>query len=447
MSGLWLSTFLRICCLLALTSGIGLWLGHPLLGFALGAALALAWQILQLWQLQRWLSRKAKQPPPRSSGAWGGIYWRLAQVYQRSRKRKRKLNRVFVQLQQAMSAMPDAVVIINAEGQIVWFNPAAEQLLGLTRPQDIDVPITQLLRHPRFIEFCSGFAEDTVVHFPSPVNADITLELRGIPYGKKQRLLLAADVSESQRLEQMRRDFVANASHELRTPLTVIVGYLESLLDDDLPAEWRQALGTMQQQSDRMMHIIEDLLLLSRLESDAERPADKPVHIAAMLEGIIHDARTLSADKQHRIEHHIDTEKGLIGAAAELRSAFSNLLFNAVSHTPAGTQISVRWYEDGQGLHLEVADSGDGIPPQHLPRLSERFYRVDRSRKRSQQSQGTGLGLAIVKHVLQRHGGVLRIHSQVGVGSRFYCDFPLSSGCDPIATSASPAFYDSSIAS
>ena len=410
--------------------------------------MALTWQIFQLWQLERWLSHKARRPPPFGSGAWGDIYWRLAQVYQRSRKRKHKLQRVLAQLQQAMSAMPDAVVIVNAEDQIVWFNPASEQLLGLTRSQDIDAPITKLVRHPEFIEFCNGvaengLAENAVVYFPSPVNPDITLELRGVPYGKKQRLLLATDVSESKRLEQMRRDFVANASHELRTPLTVIVGYLESLLDDDFPAEWRQALTTMQQQSDRMMHIIEDLLLLSRLESDTEPCAGTPVDIVAMLKAIIADAHSLSGDKQHRIDLSISTEHGLTGVQSELRSAFSNLIFNAISHTPAGTQIHVRWHEDKEGLHLEVADSGEGIPAQHLPRLTERFYRVDRSRKRSSQSQGTGLGLAIVKHVLQRHGGTLRITSQVGVGSQFFCDFPVLmasakvSGCTESCLAAS----------
>lgn len=417
----WQQTTLNIGLLILLGSGIGVWLGYGLVGFATGALLAHIWLIVQLWQFERWLERKDKTPP-RNIGPWGILYQHFAELYKRSRKRKRKLHSVRSQFRQALSALPDAVVIINESDQTEWFNRAAIQLLGLEPNHDFGLPVTQLVRHPRFIEFCEHFA-DTVI-FPSPVRSNTLLQARSVPYGKNQRLLIIADISETQRLDQIRRDFVANASHELRTPLTVMVGYLESLLDDDLP-QWASALTAMQQQSDRMMHIIQDLLLLSQLENNSDMPPVKPVNIKALLDNIINEANELGASKHQCIEHRISTEQNLTGVETELRSAFSNLIFNAVHHTRENTLIEVEWYEDETGLHLRVADNGEGIAAQHIPRLTERFYRVDRSRKRcSNTSHGTGLGLAIVKHVLQRHHAVLRINSEVGVGSEFYCDFP-----------------------
>lgn len=430
MRSLWLHTLIHIIGLLAAATGLGLWLGQPLLGFAIGAAIALTWQISQLRRLEHWLLQKDKEPLPPASGAWGAIYRQFGRVYRRGRKRKRKLSQVLKQFQKAIAALPDAAVILNDEGQTLWFNQAAARLLGLTGSQDIGLPITQLLRHPRFVAFITerGDVDNpaAVVHFPSPVDANITLELRLVPYGKKQQLLLAADISELRRLEQMRRDFVANASHELRTPLTVIVGYLESLQDSNPPEYWQQPLQTIRQQSGRMMRIIEDLLLLSRLENDNDQPASKPVNIGRMLGEIVEDARALSAEQQHQIELRLETSSGLHGIAEELHSAFANLIFNAVRHTPAGSCITIRWYTDQAGIHVAVADDGPGIPAQHLPRLTERFYRVERSRQRVTQDgqRGTGLGLAIVKHVMQRHGGQLRIESEIGEGSCFYCDFP-----------------------
>ncbi|HRW65830.1 MAG TPA: ATP-binding protein, partial [Candidatus Competibacter sp.] len=222
----------------------------------------------------------------------------------------------------------------------------------------------------------------------------------------------------------MRRDFVANVSHELRTPLTVISGYLETLLDSESPAltAWRQPLSGMQQQSRRMLHIVEDLLMLARLETQRERSPRKPVAVPTLLADIAGDAIALSGEQGHQIKVDADSALWLLGCEKELRSAFSNLAFNAVRHTPAGGRIEIRWFTDASGLHLVVADNGEGIAPQHLPRLTERFYRVNRDRSRG--SGGTGLGLSIVKHVLHNHGGQLRITSELGVGSVFTCDFP-----------------------
>jgi two-component system phosphate regulon sensor histidine kinase PhoR len=270
------------------------------------------------------------------------------------------------------------------------------------------------------------------VEFPSPVDDHQLLSARIVPYGKKQRLLLATDISRVRRLEQMRRDFVANVSHELRTPLTVITGYLETLLDSDDAALdcWRQPLRGMQQQSSRMLHIIEDLLMLTRLESPKERSPRRPVAVPELLADIAEDALALSGEQGHRIEMSVDPQLWLLGCEKELRSAFSNLVFNAVRYTPAEGQIEIRWFADDSGLHLAVKDNGEGIAPQHLPRLTERFYRVNRDRSRG--SGGTGLGLSIVKHVVNHHGGQLRIASELGVGSLFTCDFPWELRAPPV---------------
>ncbi len=262
------------------------------------------------------------------------------------------------------------------------------------------------------------------VEFSAPVDDALLLSARIVPYGKKQRLLLATDISRVRRLEQVRRDFVANVSHELRTPLTVISGYLETLLDSDSPAFdlWRQPLHRMQEQSRRMLHIVEDLLLLVRLESRKERPPFKPVNVPALLAAIVDDAIALSDEQGHQISLTADPELWIAGSEKELHSAFANLVFNAVRYTPAGRRIEIRWFADDGGIHLAVEDDGEGIAPHHIPRLTERFYRINRDRSRD--SGGTGLGLSIVKHVLNHHGGQLRISSELGVGSVFTCDFP-----------------------
>jgi len=234
---------------------------------------------------------------------------------------------------------------------------------------------------------------------------------------------MATDISRLHRLEQTRQDFVANVSHELRTPLTVVSGYLETLLDACEDSPWRQPLVSMQQQATRMLTIIEDLLLLSRLETTPEEGQRRPVPMPDLLESVVEDAEALSAEQAHRFELRADPDLWLLGVDQELRSAASNLVFNAVRYSPAGSLIQVRWTQADSGLLLEVEDRGEGIPAQHIPRLTERFYRVDRSRSRSRGS-GSGLGLAIVKHVLQRHEAELQVHSELGVGSVFACCFP-----------------------
>jgi two-component system phosphate regulon sensor histidine kinase PhoR len=392
-----------------------------LLAAALGG---LGWQLWRLDRLDRWLRGDREANPPPTGPVWDGIQEHIARLRRQSRKRKRKLSRLLAQFQQAAAALPDAAVLIGEDDRLLWCNGASQPLLGLASSRDLGLPITHLLRHPDFVAFLNQRRNGDSVEFPSPVDDGLSLSARIAPYGKKQRLLLATDISRIRRLEQMRREFVANVSHELRTPLTVIAGYLETLLDcDDLAlAGWEQPLRRMQQQSGRMLHIVEDLLLLARLESQKERPPLKPVNIPALLADIVEDITALSGDQGHQIQIAADAGLWLLGCEKELHSAFANLAFNAVRYTPVGGRIEIGWFADHHGLHLTVVDNGEGIAPHHLPRLTERFYRVNRDRSRS--SGGTGLGLSIVKHILNNHGGQLRIESQLGAGSVFTCDFP-----------------------
>ncbi len=424
----WRSLLGRSLALFGLAAGFG-WLFGRMLPALLVAALAcLGWQLFHLYRLEQWLRRGSPTRPPsaypfRPNALWNEVYQHSFRLRQRSRKRKRKVSRILKQFQSAAAALPDAVVVLNEEDTVLWCNEAAQRLLNLYR-QDSGLKVTSLVRHPKFIHFLAQRRYDESLEFPSPLNADIMLSVRIAPYGKKQRLLLATDNTRLHRLEQMRRDFVANVSHELRTPLTVINGYLETLLDneDALPPRWQKPLGGMHQQSCRMLRIVGDFLMLSRLENQGERHWQRIVDVPVLLDEIAEDAIALSGERGHRVVLEADRGLWLRGHEQELHSAFSNLVSNAVRYTPDGGHITIRWQADERGVHLEVEDNGEGIPPQHLHRITERFYRVNRDRSRD--SGGTGLGLAIVKHVMLNHGGKLHITSLVGVGSVFACDFP-----------------------
>jgi two-component system phosphate regulon sensor histidine kinase PhoR len=421
--------------LLLMGAGLLGWMVGGVMPALLSAALSgLVWQLWQLYRLDRWLNGDPDVSPPWASPVWREVAAHIARLRRQSRKRKRKLSRLLQQFQQATAALPDAAVVLSDDDRVVWFNGASQTLLGLAPGRDVGLPITHLLRHPVFVAFLNPRTlqhDGDRVEFPSPVDDSLLLGARVVPYGRKQRLLLVTDISRIRRLEQMQRDFVANVSHELRTPLTVITGYLETLVDSEDVAldHWRQPLRGMQQQSSRMLHIIEDLLMLARLESQKDRSRRRPVAAPALLADITEDAIALSGDLGHRIEVNADPGLWILGCEKELRSAFSNLVFNAVRYTPAEGRIEVRWWIDDSGIHLAVQDNGEGIAPQHLPRLTERFYRVNRDRSRG--SGGTGLGLSIVKHILNNHGGQLRIASELGVGSVFTCDFPLELRVEP----------------
>ncbi len=423
----WSAELRRLGILLVVALLAGLPFGHPGVFVLLALAAYLYWHLRNLYRLYSWLQDGHRFHPPEASGIWGDVFNLIYRSQLRNRKRKKRLTGLIKRFQEATAAMPDATVILDADGGIEWFNGAAQSLLGLQPGRDVGQRILNLVRNPEFRRFLAQGAPEQAIRLPSPLDENTTLNLRIVPYGKNQRLLIARDVSQQQRLEQMRRDFVANVSHELRTPLTVVNGFLETLQDeaDDYPPHMERSLTLMEQQAGRMSQIVEDLLLLSRLESDSNRLSREKVAVGAMLAMVHEGVEPLAREKGQQLSFECDTSLWLYGAEKELYSAFSNLITNAVRYTPEGGSISVRWYRDDRGAHFEVQDTGMGIAPQHIPRLTERFYRVDVGRSR--ESGGTGLGLAIVKHVLNRHDATLRISSAINRGSTFSCDFPVES--------------------
>lgn len=384
----------------------------------------LGWHLFQLGRLWWLIKRQHRLAPPFPRGVWGDIYRTIAQYQQRRRKRRKRQIRFGRRFREAANSVPDALVILDKHKRIEWANPAAAPLMDVHWPRDDGQPLTEILRHPELSQIIDAGEYMRPMDLSPSHNRTIMLSLRITPFGerKRQRLVVGRDITKVYHLNMIRRDFVANASHELRTPLTVIAGFLETLCESpQTPENHLRPLSLMRNQSERMRSIIEDLLLLSRL--DMEDPADRPqpVDVWAELQHLLHEAQALSEGK-HRLTLEIDRELLIAGHQLELRSAFSNLVFNAVKHTPAGTEIRVIWESNEHGPQFSVADNGQGIEPEHLPRLTERFYRVDRARSR--MSGGTGLGLAIVKHVLNRHNARLLIASEVGLGSTFTCRFP-----------------------
>ena len=425
MSNPWLEELWRALLIAAISILVGWPFGAVAWTLLLGLGTYAGWHMRQAYRLERWLRQGKRYHPPEANGIWEEIFQQIYRLQQRNRKRKRKLGFMLNRFQQATSALPDATVVLGDGGRIDWWNDAAEDLLGLRHPRDIGQHIGNLIRSPAFVAYLRGGKFDYPIQMSAPGNPQLTLSLRLISFGADQRLLVARDITRIQQLERMRRDFVANVSHELRTPLTVVSGYLETLLDEtDDPAvqRWQRTLQTMHEQSHRMQGIVEDLLMLSRLETQAEVDQHGPVAVPGLLAQVREDAQRLSGAQGHHIALEADSELWLQGNETELRSLFSNLAFNAVRYTPAGGKISMRWHKDEHGAHFEIQDTGIGIAEHHIPRLTERFYRVDVGRSRG--SGGTGLGLAIVKHVLLRHDGQLRIESQPRQGSTFYCDFP-----------------------
>ncbi|MGL4315757.1 MAG: phosphate regulon sensor histidine kinase PhoR, partial [Pseudomonas sp.] len=357
-------------------------------------------------------------------GLWGEVFDNIYHLQRRDQRVRGRLQAVIDRVQESTAALRDAVIMLDSDGNLEWWNRAAETLLGLKTPQDSGQSIANLVRHPRFKEYFEQGNYRDALELPSPINDRQRLQLQITQYGNREHLMLVRDVTRLHQLEQMRKDFVANVSHELRTPLTVITGYLETLLDnvEQVNPRWLRALQQMQQQGARMQNLLNDLLLLAKLEA-TDYPSDNlPVPVDLLLLSIKNDAQALSAARNHRISLEADASLKLKGSEAELRSAFSNLVFNAVKYSADEGEIRIRWWGDEQGAHFSVTDSGIGIEAKHLPRLTERFYRVDSSR--AANTGGTGLGLAIVKHVLLRHRARLDIASVPGKGSTFTCHFP-----------------------
>ena len=416
----WSYAIVRLASALAVAGLIGLVTGHLALWLTIVLGSILAWQFFNLFRLQRWLKLRAHEDPPEIGGVWGDVIAIINRIYRRKQFHKRRVIQQFREFRRLSAALPDGVVLLTEGREIRWFNRTAADLLGLRRKVDIGIPIGNLVRDPDFAACLAkpGPGRSAVIRAQ---RADAWLAVFVVPAGP-QYLMLVRDVTREVRLEQMRKDFVANASHELRSPLTVIAGYVDELAEDHaLAPEWREPVADMRRQAQRMREIVEDLLELSRLESTADEASLEPVDMPALIARITHEARA-GAAAAPRFELEVDHGLLLRGDESELHSVTSNLISNAVKYTPVEGRITIRWGREPGGARLVVQDTGIGIAPEHLPRLTERFYRVDRARARAKG--GSGLGLSIVKHGLQRHGGRLEIASEEGEGSTFTAHFP-----------------------
>ncbi len=415
--------------LLALLAG--LLAGNMILPALIASLGYIIWHLLNLVRLEKWLRSGGASVPPIGKGVWGELYYNIYRMRQRNRKSKRRLADVISRFRESTAALPDAAVVLRATGEIEWFNSAAAHYLGLTSPNDIGQRLINLVRHPAFSHHLTQGDYSGTLELPSPADETVILEVNIIPYGgKNQSLLIARDITRIKRLESMRKDFVANVSHELRTPLTVLSGTLETISDADdseTLATWRRSLNYMQQHTMRMQSIVDDLLMISKLEADDHQQDHHPVSLSALLSTVYDEALVLS-DSQHEIKLDITPSLWLLGDESELHSAFSNLVANAICYSPAGGVVVIKCQQqDDGGILFCVKDGGIGIAPHHIQRLTERFYRIDRGRSRD--SGGTGLGLAIVKHVLDRHDARMEISSRVEKGSEFCCYFPASRRC------------------
>jgi len=389
--------------------------------FACVVVVLLSHHLRQLRALRAWLQGADRGAVPEDDGLWGDVFEALYRRERDAAQREQELALTLTRFRETVQAFPDGVVVLDAANQIVWGNVAAERHFDLDFSTDAGHPIANLVRQPDFVSYLASgdYARRLRLRLP---RGETTLSVTLIPFGESQKLLHSRDVTQAERVEAVRRDFVANVSHELRTPLTVLVGFLETVRELKLdPSQRRDYLNLMETQALRMRRIVEDLLTLSALESAPPAPTDERIVISRLLERMRAETDVLSAGR-HQVVLEVRGPFDLLGAESEIASAFSNLASNAVRYTPKGGEVRLIWEATEQGAALTVADTGIGIQPEHIPRLTERFYRVDRSRSR--ETGGTGLGLAIVKHALTRHDATLEIESTPGAGSRFIARFP-----------------------
>ena len=428
--GWWLARTLGallVLGLLALVGAIsGAALGSTLMGMLIAGSLGIVALVvrdsLRGQSLMNWLRGPQTSQAPRDTGFWGELGYRVERAL---RSRELAIHQEQQRLQQFLSAIeasPNGVMLLDAGDQIEWCNQLAAEHFGLDPERDRRQRVTNLVRTPAFVAHLQGDRFDEPVVFPGPLGRS-TLSVTVRPYGEGQRLVLTQDITERERTEAMRRDFVANVSHEIRTPLTVLAGFVETLQGLPLTEVERQrVLALMQQQTDRMQALVGDLLTLARLEGSPRPPTDRWIAVGELMQQAQRDGVALSGGR-HAIERSGGDDAEIAGSDGELFSALGNLVHNAVRYTPDGGRIELRWAWRGDGgADLEVSDNGVGIAREHLPRLTERFYRVDGSRSRD--TGGTGLGLSIVKHVVQRHGGEIDVQSEQGKGSTFRIALP-----------------------
>jgi len=423
--------------LLLLSALIGVAIG-PLAGlvFAVVVLMCLyAIQIYFLGALGGWLANPTLGEIPDGIGVWSEIFARVHRWHRAGEIGQRRLLDNEERFRRTISALPDGIILVDAALQIEWCNPVAERHLAISLRADQGLRLTNLVRDPRLVAYMTSARFDTELVLRPLGNPTMILSLAVIEFEPARSIVITRDITQSERVDAMRRDFVANVSHELRTPLTVIKGFLESFADagGDLGPVRQHHLQLMDEQAERMHRLIEDLLMLSRLESENPNEEDT-VDIAQLANEVADEARSLSSGR-HLIS--VDVAPTWVrGSRDELRSAFGNLVSNAVRYTPAGGQVRIQWVPSADGGAFQVCDTGIGIAPEHMPRLTERFYRVEKSRSR--ETGGTGLGLAIVKHVLLRHNGRLEVESEPGVGSTFSAWLPKSRLVPPGSPGTSP---------
>lgn len=427
LNNIWLGFFWRLAAVAV--ASLLVW---PVAGAAQALGLALLLVLLMLLhhvrhlaRLSQWMADPRPEAQPDSSGLWEDVFAAFYHLLRRQRRSESRLTATLQDFRKAGMAMPDGLVIVDGGNQIEWCNPKAELHFGLDAQRDLGQLITYLVRQPSFGEAldAAGYSEPLTLR--SARGGDLILSVLIVPYEANRKLIISRDVTDRERVETMRRDFVANVSHELRTPLTVIGGFLETIADMETPdpALIRRSVPMMSDQAKRMQTLVEDLLTLSRLESSGNPAREDPVNVPDIARALYHDALALSAGR-HKVTLLLESDAWVSGTEDELRSAFGNLVSNAIRYTPAGGEISLSWKDAGSGAVFAVSDTGIGIASHHLPRLTERFYRVDRGRSR--ETGGTGLGLAIVKHVVNRHAAKLEVTSEPGRGSCFSVVFPES---------------------
>ncbi len=423
LAGLWLKEFWRLVAVIAAALLIGLVFGHLPAILAAGLLGWFLWHVYRLYRFARWLITGQEPVPRYGNDLWGELFYQVHKLRNQTRRREQMLREAIEQYRASAEALPDATLVLAPDNRIEWMNQSAASLLGLDAVNDIGQRVHNLVRHPDFIAMLDSGDYTEPLELSSPTEDGRMMEIHIVPYGDRQRLLVARDITRLHQLEVMRRDFIANISHELSTPLTVISGYLENLSGrQHKPGQIENALGQMRLQAERMRSLVNDLLQISRLELNETQEAESELNVAAMLTGLVEELKHPGQPRSHEILLEADATLLLRGIGKDLYSAFSNAIRNAVQYTPDGGRIEIRWYADNGAACFSVHDTGIGVPRELIPRLTERFYRVDAGRSRA--LGGTGLGLSIVKHVLRNHQATLHIESSVGKGSLFLFRFP-----------------------
>lgn len=384
----------------------------------------LVFHLYSLYRLERWLREGNPNQPPDIWGVWGSVYYYVYRLQKRYMARKKKLAAIVKQFNQSAKAMPDGAIILGPHFEMIWFNSSARLLFGLKSPQDVGQRLVNLVRDPVFHRYIMGECYSEPIEMASPIDVGLILSLKICPYGDQQLLLLVRDVTQLKQYEIVRRDFISNISHELRTPLTVLKGCVEALeMGNAIPKKWTRSLALISEQTDRMGGLVNDLLLLSRVESAPRPESHPPLDMPGLIRNVL-DELDYYGEQQQTFVIEIDQSVWMKGNESELYSVVSNLVTNAINYSPIGSPVTVRWYQKAEGLYLEVQDEGEGLLPEDVPRITERFFRVDVARSR--KTGGTGLGLAILKNVLDLYQGELQVESQIGEGSLFRCYFPVT---------------------